>query len=112
MHRICNECGDKFNPNSKEKKKVGGLITNCPECSEEVAIKVLGFASGDGKMSAISIVAPKTQSDANALKKYWNRASGMNKGKSCQLNTPGLTMPKLNFRTISTAQNMNHKGKM
>jgi hypothetical protein len=109
--RICAECDCEFNVHSPEKRRVGGLAIHCAECSEEHAVKSLGFASGDGKMASLSIVQCASQRDAEQLKSYWHRASGMDRGKSCQMHTPALTMPGVSFRTVTKSGSMNHKGK-
>lgn len=111
LMRVCVECEEKFDPHGKEKRRAGGLATQCPDCSEEHAVRALGFASGDGKMAALNIVQCATQKDAEALKAYWYRASGMHKGKECQMHNPALTMPKVSFRTVAQSGATNHKGK-
>lgn len=40
--RQCVICGGEFDPKSRAKKEAGGLITHCPECSEDTP-RVLGF---------------------------------------------------------------------
>jgi len=112
MQRICVECDTAFDLYGRAKKLSGGLSTQCPECSEEPTVRALGFASGDGKMASLSIVKPATEQDARALKTYWFKASGMNKGKSCNMHNPGLTSPQTSFTTVSQHGAMNHKGKM
>lgn len=107
----CVECGVCFDPRSKEKKAAGGRINTCPLCSEEPAPKVLGFASGDGKQASLSILRFASQADAKAYKDYFYRASGMDKGKSCQMHRPGLTAPGVHFSIVSVEESRNHKGK-
>ncbi len=110
--RTCVECDSSFDLNGAEKRRAGGLSVHCPDCSEEVAVKALGFASGDGKLLALNIVQCATRDDADKLKAYWYRASGMHKGKECQMHNPALTMPKVSFRTVTKSGSMNHKGKL
>lgn len=109
--RTCRECGDTFDLNSPAKRRAGGLAIHCPDCSSEHVVRALGFASGDGKMASLNIVQCATQKDADALKAYWYRASGMHKGKECQMHNPALTMPKVSFRTVTQDKATNHKGK-
>jgi hypothetical protein len=108
--RTCVECDDEFDPNSYAKRRAGGLANTCPECSEEHEPRALGFASGDGKMASISIVKCSTQEDADKLRAYWRLASGMHKGKECQMNN-SATMPGVKFQTVTKSGSMNHKGK-
>jgi hypothetical protein len=110
MLRTCAMCDDEFDLYSPAKRKAGGLAIHCPECSEESTPKALGFASGDGKMASISIVKCETQGDADKLKAYWRLASGMHKGKECQMNN-SATMPGVRFQTVTKSGSMNHKGK-
>lgn len=109
--RECTECGDNFNPRSPEKRRAGGLISHCPECSEETAVRHVGLTSGDGKQAAISIVALSSEKDRTAFLRYWQRASGLHKGKSCQLHQPGMTSPQISFRAVAVDGARNHKGK-
>ena len=111
LMRTCSECEERFDLHGPEKRRAGGLAIHCPDCSQENAVKALGFASGDGKMASLSIVQCATQRDADALKAYWHRASGMHKGKECQMHNPALTMPKVQFRTLTRSEATNHKGK-
>lgn len=112
MKQTCIECDEEFETNSPQKKRVGGLITHCPDCAMEQTPKALGFASGDGKMASISILKFKNSQDAHAMKEYWARASGLRKGKSCQLHQPSLTSPHISFEIVTQSQASNHKGKM
>jgi NAD-dependent SIR2 family protein deacetylase len=107
----CIICEEEFNPNSKEKKRAGGKINNCPSCSEETTAKALGFASGDGKMASISILKFNSTRDAEIYKEYWARASGLRQGKVCSMHKPGLTAPSVEFRTVHQSTLTNHKGK-
>jgi hypothetical protein len=112
MKRVCIECDEEFDSSSFQKRKAGGLIDHCPDCSTEKVPKALGFASGDGKMASISILKFKSENDARAMKEYWARASGLRKGKSCQLHQPSLTAPMVSFKTVLQSQSANHKGKL
>lgn len=110
--RECSECGMDFNPASPEKRRAGGLVTHCPDCSEETHPRALGFASGDGKQSALSILQFDSVDAAEEYKEYFARASGLRTGKNCYMHRPGLTHPNVQFKIVSTAGPMNHKGKM
>ncbi|NIN67216.1 MAG: hypothetical protein GTO63_21455 [Anaerolineae bacterium] len=109
--RECSECGADFDPRAPAKRRAGGLITHCADCSEETAVRVVGLTAGDGKQAAISIVALDTEQDRRAFLSYWQRASGLHRGKSCQMHQPGMTAPAVRFRTVATDSARNHKGK-
>ena len=55
MMRLCSLCDSEFDPTSKEKKRVGGLISHCPDCSEETTAKYAGVSGGEGKQNSLSI---------------------------------------------------------
>lgn len=107
----CVLCEEVFDPNSKEKKRAGGKINHCPDCSEETTAKALGFASGDGKMASISILQFDSPEAARQYQEYWAKASGLRQGKVCSMHKPGLTAPAVSFKTISQSLLSNHKGK-
>ncbi len=109
--RECTDCENVFDPNSQQKRRAGGRINQCPDCATEHSPKVLGFASGDGKMASLSILRFENQKDAESYKEYFARASGLRNGKSCQLHTPALTAPGVRFRTVAQSEATNHKGK-
>lgn len=111
MNIDCIICGTNFNLNSKEKKRAGGKRNHCPDCSNETEPKALGFANGDGKMAAISILKFKTQADAERYRQFFQANSGLHKGKSCQLGRGLMADPGISFKTISQAASTNHKGK-
>ena len=56
--RTCKHCGDEFDFDSQEKRRVGGYVNECPYCVEdlgtETSVRYRGVVSGDGKMAAIS----------------------------------------------------------
>lgn len=112
MKKDCIDCGDSFESNSQQKRRAGGRVNQCPDCSIESSPKVLGFASGDGKMASLSILKFETQKDAEIYKEYFAKASGLRNGKSCQMHKPSLTAPKISFRTVAQTEAANHKGKM
>jgi len=108
---ICIICNEEFDSNSSEKRKVGGLINNCPDCSEETTIKYMGVSSADGKQAQATILKFESEEDKEKYIKFWKNNSGFNKGKSCQLGSHLSTDPKIKFKTISGFNPTNHKGK-
>lgn len=108
---ICKKCNEEFDPNSKEKKEVGGKINECPECAEESVTKYAGVAAADGKQAQISILKFKSEEDRNRYLDFWKNNSGMNKGKSCQLGNHLKATPKIAFETVVNFNPTNHKGK-
>lgn len=107
----CAECGRPFNPRSPAKKKAGGLIHHCPDCSEETEVKVLGIQSSAGKMAGVEILRFDSEEDREKYKNYWRIASGLHKGKDCQLHN-AQTVPGVKFEKVyENHANSNHKGK-
>lgn len=112
MKRICATCDIEFDDASKEKKRVGGLIIHCPECSEETEVRVAGVMSGSGKMSGLEILKFESEEDRANYIRFHKNQSGFNKGKSCQLGNHLSTQPNIKFIKISENHpNLNHKGK-
>jgi hypothetical protein len=117
MLRKCRHCQDDFNPNSPEKKLIGGYIDECPDCVEEMGgdkspPKYLGVAAGNGKMSDISILSFQSEGDREAYSKMWRNNSGQNKGKSCQLGRHLSATSGYKFQLVAENKaNDNHKGK-
>lgn len=110
--RTCKSCEAEFDPNSPAKRAAGGLITHCPECSEETVVPYLGLQSGDGKASGVTILKFDSQADREEYRQVWWVNSGMMVGKSCQLGYQKRT-PNVRFRKVYEAGlGMNHKGKM
>ncbi|NCA17922.1 MAG: hypothetical protein EBS90_12920 [Betaproteobacteria bacterium] len=112
MLRECVECGVGFNPLSPAKKRAGGLIGTCPDCSDERAVKYLGTSAGDGKMASISILAFDSAGDRDKYADFFRNNSGLHKGKSCQLGSHLSTDPGVRFRTVTQSGPMNHKGRL
>ncbi len=109
--RDCQECNRPFDPRSPAKKKVGGKIFHCPDCSEEVTVKVLGVQASAGKMAGVEILRFESQEDREQYKRYWAIASGLKNSKSCQLNNK-QTVPGVGFKKVhENHANPNHKGK-
>jgi hypothetical protein len=111
MIRQCVECEENFNSYSAEKRKAGGKANTCPSCSEESVPKVLGFSAGDGKMSSITILKFKSQTEAEAYKRYWQQNSGLNTGKNCQIGRGLMATPGISFQTVTQSTPANHKGR-
>ena len=101
-----------FNPNSQEKKLKGGLITLCPDCSEEHTVKYAGVQAADGKQAQATILKFSSDQDKEKYIAFWRNNSGFNKGKSCQLGNHLSTTPAVSFETVSGFNPTNHKGKM
>lgn len=109
--RTCELCGDEFDTSSPMKKRSGGRITHCPDCSTEEVPRYLGLTSGDGKAAGLTILAFKSDSDREEYRRMWANNSGMHKGKSCQLGSHLSTTPNVKFRTVTQSGAMNHKGR-
>lgn len=111
MIRSCKVCNAQYDDASPEKREAGGLITTCPDCSEETTVKYVGLQAADGKQSQVTIMQFGNESDKRAYMKFWQNNSGYNKGKSCQLGTHLSTTPGVSFKTVSGFNPTNHKGK-
>lgn len=111
MNKNCIHCDIEFDINSPEKKRAGGKINECPDCSVETEVKVLGLKSGDGKQASISILKFSSKEEKEAYANYWRIASGMTKGKECQMNN-AQTVPKVSFKIVTQEGSRNHKGKL
>lgn len=110
--RSCAECGVEFDTNSPEKKRAGGKIIHCPDCSDEQAVKYLGVTAGDGKGVGVAILAFESPEARAQYSEFWYRNSGMDCGKSCQLKAHRPTTPSIKFRKVGEqGLGMNHKGK-
>ncbi len=107
----CKECGEEFNPQSPEKRRAGGFIYHCADCSEETAVKYLGLRSADGKSAGITILKFDSEEDRSEYAEMWRVNSGMLVGKQCQMQYQKRT-PNVKFQKIHEAGiGMNHKGK-
>jgi ribosome-binding protein aMBF1 (putative translation factor) len=111
MKRNCNICGEEFDTQSPEKRAVGGLITTCPDCSEEHTVKYAGVQSADGKQAQATILKFNNEADKKAYIRFWKNNTGWNKGKSCQLGNHLSTTPGISFESVQTFHATNHKGK-
>lgn len=107
----CVICGIDFNPLSPEKKRVGGLRVNCPDCSEETTVKYAGVQAADGKQSQATILKFGSQKDKEKYISFWQNNSGLHKSRSCQLGNHLSTTPNIKFETVVAFNPTNHKGK-
>lgn len=82
MIRECSACGEKFNDQSRAKTLAGGLITHCPDCSEEHEVRYIGLQAADGKQSQVAIMKFESTKDREAYLRFWQNNSGLHKGKS------------------------------
>jgi hypothetical protein len=116
MVKVCIHCGDEFNPNTYRKSVVGGKITECPDCVEELgtetAVPYLGVCMGEGKQGGVQILAFEDEKSRSAYMKTWRNNSGQNKGKSCQLGRHLSSTEGIKFKKKGeTVANGNHKGR-
>ena len=109
--KTCKECGEEFDFDEKTRRKIRGLSTHCPECSDETSVRYLGISAGEGKQASVQVLKFSSESDRQAYQRYWKASSGLNTGKQCQL---GYRANELNisFETRATfTGNVNAKGK-
>ncbi len=111
MNKECIICQEIFDTNSLEKKKSGGLINHCPDCSIESSTKYLGVGSADGKFSQISILSFSSKEDRQKYSDFWKNNQGLHRGKVCSLGKHLSTTPNINFKSITSFRPTNHKGK-
>jgi len=107
----CVHCEEEFDPRSTEKKRVGGKINECPDCSQESTIKYAGLQAADGKQSQATILKFDSEEDKQRYISFWKNNTGFNKGKSCQLGAHLSTTPGIKFQTIVAHTPTNHKGR-
>ncbi len=107
----CAECGFDFDLLSAEKRKIGGKLIHCPDCSEENTVRYAGVQSADGKTAQATILKFKSEQDRSSYISFWQNNSGLHKGKSCQLGSHLSTTPSLQFETVVAFNPSNHKGK-
>lgn len=111
MIRQCVLCDEEFDTASPAKRMAGGLITHCPECSDEPVVKYAGVSNGAGKMASCEILKFDNVKDREAYIRFWRNNSGMHKGKECQMRGTSTT-PGISFTTVqAVVPNANHKGK-
>jgi len=109
--RVCVNCEEEFDERSPEKRRVGGLITCCVDCSEEHVVKYAGVQAADGKQAQATILKFKSEQDKKQYISFWRNNSGWNVGKSCQLGAHLSTTPNVQFETIQAFNPTNHKGR-
>jgi hypothetical protein len=109
--RICIECEIEFDEKSPEKKRVGGLISCCSDCSRETTVRYAGVQAADGKQSQATILKFKSEQDRIKYINFWQNNSGLHRGKVCSLGNHLSTTPNISFQTITAFNPTNHKGK-
>lgn len=107
----CILCEIDFDSTSEAKKRAGGRVNQCPDCSEETAVKYVGLQSADGKQAQATILRFKSDKDREVYLAFWKNNSGLHKGKSCQLGGHLSTTPAVEFETVTGFSPTNHKGK-
>lgn len=118
MTKTCIHCEVRFDSTSRRKREVGGKITECPDCVEEMgletAIAYAGVQAGDGKGVGTTIVAFGSEKDRANYVKAWRANSGQNVGKSCQIGRGTIAMTGMKFKKVGESGSIgaNHKGKM
>ena len=105
----CKHCGIEFNANSRYKKKAGGYINECPDCTislgTESSVRYRGVTTGDGKMASIQILKFEDKEQAILYKKGWDQWSGWNNQRSGSIHDVRFT------KIGENSGNSNHKGK-
>ena len=109
--KICSECEEEFNPNSPQKRRVGGLIHHCPACSKETVVPYLGLQSADGKSAGVTILKFESHADRDEYHRAWWVNSGGTVGKSCQLGIQKRSTGVKFTKVYEAGLGMNHKGK-
>jgi NAD-dependent SIR2 family protein deacetylase len=108
--RDCVVCGAPFDQNSLAKQMAGGRINQCPDCSEEPAVRYLGLSAGDGKQASLTVLKFESHADREEYRQAFWVNSGMMVGKSCQLGYQKRT-PNVKFKTVTQSTATNHKGR-
>ena len=109
--RDCLSCGVTFDAASFAKRRVGGLISTCVECSDEPIVKYLGLSAGDGKQASLTVLKFESHADREEYRQAFWVNSGMMVGKACQLGYQKRT-PNVRFQTVTQSTATNHKGKL
>ena len=110
--RTCVMCGEEFDQNAPAKRKAGGRIVDCPDCSEESVVRYAGVQAADGKQAQATILKFNSDKDRTKYLAFWQNNSGYHKSKSCQLGNHLSTDPGIHFETRVAHNPTNHKGKM
>lgn len=111
MIRQCIHCEEIYDTDSPEKRRAGGRINECPDCSEETVVRYAGVQAADGKQSQATILKFDSDGDRESYLRFWRNNSGFNKGKSCQLGNHLSTTPGIKFQTVVAHNPTNHKGR-
>lgn len=107
----CVECEGEYMWNAT-RRKIGGLRTVCGDCAEETTVKYVGTSAGEGKQAAVQVLKFESEGDRAAYVSYFQNASGLHKGKGCQIGRGLKSAPAIKFTTRATfAGNTNNKGK-
>ena len=118
MFKVCVHCGDEFDHTSRDKRRAGGKINECPDCvvslGTETAPVSVGVGAGDGKTTLITIMRFPSQQNADAYVKAYKNSTGFNKGKSCHLGSTNIMHTDNLGGTIigEFGGNGNHKGRL
>lgn len=108
----CVICESEFDLHSPEKRRAGGRVNHCADCSEESTVRYAGLQAADGKQSQATILKFESEQDKTKYLHFWQNNSGLHKGKSCQLGNHLSTTPNISFTTIVAHNPTNHKGKL
>lgn len=118
MFKVCVHCGDEFDHTSRDKRRAGGKINECPDCvvslGTETAPVSVGVGAGDGKTTLITIMRFPSQQNADAYVKAYKNSTGFNKGKSCHLGSTNIMHTDRLGGTVvgEFGGNGNHKGRL
>jgi hypothetical protein len=111
MNKTCVECDGLFDPQSREKRKIGGYANTCPDCSYDDTVRYLGISAGEGKQASVQVLKFGSQGDRDKYQRYWKASSGLNTGKQCQMAFRANEV-NVKFETRATfTGNTNNKGK-
>lgn len=101
MDRICAVCEEEFDDASAAKRRAGGLITHCPDCADEPAVRRLALVGSAGKQQRIEILAFEDAAAREAMKQGAMANNGYHRGHACQMGSP-VSVPQSGFRRIGT----------
>jgi hypothetical protein len=111
MNKTCVECDGLFDPQSREKRKIGGYANTCADCSYDDTVRYLGISAGEGKQASVQVLKFGSQGDRDKYQRYWKASSGLNTGKQCQMAFRANEV-NVKFETRATfTGNTNNKGK-
>jgi hypothetical protein len=114
MKRTCRheDCKVVFDDTDIAKKESGGLIDECPDCSDDRVVKYLGVRNASGKMGGVEILKFSNKSDREKFNRAWQHNTGLHKGKSCQVSNPSTIGNGVSFTKVAAfGGNQNHKGR-